>query len=132
MGKVQIQTEIDIQKLLSQLETSQLEEFLREIRALITRRKSKDTQTLQLKLLQKLNEECVLTESHKEKFRQLTAKRETTELTANEQKELSKRIKEEESLRLKRINILGELAQLKGISLPELTKELGIYPSESV
>ena len=132
MGKVQIQTEIDIQKLLSQLETSQLEEFLSEIRALIIRRKSKDTQTLQLKLLQKLNEECVLTESHKEKFRQLTDKKETTELTANEQKELSKLIQEEESLRLKRINILGELAQLKGISLPELTKELGIYPSESV
>ena len=37
-----------------------------------------------------------------------------------------KLIKEEEKLRIKRIEILGEIAQLKDIPLTKLNKELGI------
>lgn len=132
MDKVQIHTEIDVQKLLSQFKTSQLEAFLREISALIRRRKTTDKQALEATLLQRLNEECVLSPEHWAEFNQLIQKRESKHISDQELVRLELLIQEEERLRLKRIQILGELAELKEISLPQLTKELGIYPPKSV
>jgi hypothetical protein len=81
MAKVQILTEIEIQKLLSQLKTSQLESFLREISALLARRKTKDKKALEARLLQQLNEECVLSEEHWQEFTALKAKREAIKIS---------------------------------------------------
>lgn len=128
MAKVQIQTEIDIRKLLTQLKTSQLESFLHEISALITRRKAKDKKVQEARLLQQLNEECVLSEQHWQEFTALKAKREATKISDSELTRLGQLIQEEEQFRLKRIQILGELSRLRGISLPQLTQELGIHP----
>jgi 6-phosphogluconate dehydrogenase len=130
MAKVQILTEIEIQKLLSQLKTSQLESFLREISALLARRKTKDKKALEARLLQQLNEECVLSEEHWQEFTALKAKREAIKISDAELTRLGQLIREEEKLRLKRIQILGELSQLRGTSLPQLTQELGIHPPE--
>ena len=35
-------------------------------------------------------------------------------------------VTEEERMRLHRINLLGELAQLRGVSLPQIAAQLGI------
>ena len=61
-----------------------------------------------------------------ERFYKLKSKREKAELPPKELKTFFKLIKEEEKLRIKRIEILGEIAQLKDISLAKLNKELGI------
>lgn len=131
MAKVQIQTEIEIHKLLTQLKTSQLEAFLREISALIRRRKAKDKKVLEARLLQRLNEECVLPTQDWQDFLHLKDKREAENINDVELTRLTELIKSEEKLRLKRINILGELAEIRGVSLPQLIKELGIFPQNS-
>jgi hypothetical protein len=131
MAKVQIQTEIEIRKLLTQLKTSQLESFLHEISALITRRKAKDKKAHEGRLLQQLNEECVLSEQHWQEFVVLKAKREATDISDPELTRLGQLIQEEEQLRLKRIQILGELSQLRDISLPNLPKSSVSIPVHS-
>jgi hypothetical protein len=126
MEKVQVQTEIDIKTFLSQLGNKELEEFLREISALMTRRKTGNKKAREVELLRQLNEDCVLPESHWLRFNELTQQRDAGKLTSKESKELFSLIKQEEQLRLQRIKILGELAQIKGNTLEALTVELGI------
>lgn len=128
MAKVQVQAEIDIRNLLAQLKTSQLESFLHEIAALIAQRKAENKQVQEVRLLKQLNEDCVLSEQHWQEFHALTAKREASTLSDAERTRLGRLIQEEEQVRLKRIQVLGELSQLRGISLPQLTQELGIHP----
>lgn len=59
-------------------------------------------------------------------------KRRLAELPADELKEYFELIAEEQEQQLSRILILGELAKLKGISIKEMTQQLGIKPLESV
>ena len=126
MSKVQIKTEIDLLAILPQLNTSDLEKYAKEIAKLLTQRKAKNKETKIAELLRKLNEECILPEGNLERFYELKSKREKEELSPKEEKLFFKLIKEEEKLRIKRIEILGEIAQLKNISLVKLNKELGI------
>lgn len=131
MQKVQLMTEIDLKTLLTQLKTDELEVFLREITATLTRRRTTDAKARETALLLQLNEECALPETHWAKFHSLTEKRLTSEWTPAEADELSDLIQEEEQLRLKRIRILGELSQIKGISLTQITEQLGIKAPEN-
>ena len=55
-------------------------------------------------------------------------KRKQKNLNDSELEEFLVLAEEEETFRLKRVRILGELAQLKNISLPQLTEKLGIKP----
>ena len=128
MAKVQVQTEIDLRQLLAQLKTSQLESFLHEISALITQRRAKDIKAREARLLQHLNEDCVLPEQHWQEFTALKTKRDATSISDSELSRLEQLIREEEQVRLRRIQVLGELSQLRGISLPQLTQDLGIHP----
>ena len=61
-----------------------------------------------------------------EQFYQLKTKRGKTELSPKELTHFFKLIKAEEKLRVKRIEILGALAELKEVPLAKLNKELGI------
>ncbi len=132
MQKIQIQTELDMNTILQQLKISELEAFAREISMHITQRKAKDKKTREAELLQKLNEECVLPHQHLQLFYFLIEKRRNKQLSKNEAKQLAQLIQEEEMMRLKRIKILGELAQLKNIPISQLTEQLGIKPPQSV
>lgn len=126
MQKVQVQAEVDLKSMLSQLGTQELEAFQREIKGLLTRRRAKDAKSKEKALLQRLNEECALPESHWVQFRQLSEKMESSDLAPAEQDAWYKLVKEEEIMRLHRIKLLGELAQLRGVSLLEITVQLGI------
>jgi len=126
MSKVQIKTEIDLLAVLPQLETSDLERYAKEITKLLTQRKAKSKKAKIAELLRTLNEECVLPEGDLDRFYELKSKREKAELLPKELKTFFKLIKEEEKLRIKRIEVLGEIAQLKDIPLAKLNKELGI------
>ena len=130
MSKVQIKTEIDLLSILTQLDTSELETYAKEIANLLTQRKAKSKKAKITALLQQLNEDCILPEKDIERFYQLRQKRAAQELSKKELTELFRLIDEEEGLRIKRIKILGEIATLKGISISKLTKELGIKPAK--
>ena len=124
--------EINIPYFLSQFKTNELEEFMREIAALIKSRKTKNKKAREVELLQTLNEDCVLPQAHLERFLFLKKKRENNELPKEELEELFKFIEEEETLRLKRIHILGEIADLRSVSILKVTKDLGIQPTQNV
>lgn len=130
MQNVQVQAEIDAKSFLSQFGTRELEEFLREIPGLLARRNVVDKKAKETALLRRLNEECALPEKHWLRFNALREKKEDTELTLRESKEFFRLIKEERQLQLKRILILGELAQLRGVTLDEIADELGIKSPE--
>lgn len=126
MSKVQIKTEIDLSAILSQLETSDLELCAKEIARILAQRKAKSKQTKITQLLRTLNEECVLPKRDLEQFYQLRTKRKKEELSPKELTLFFKLIKAEEKLRIKRVEILGTLAELKEIPLAKLNRELGI------
>ena len=92
---------------------------------------AKNKKIAEARLLKSLNENCVLAENDLLRFRMLSEKRQQQELPPEELEELFLLIEQEERLRLQRINILGELAQIKGISLLQLTNDLGLNYLES-
>ena len=49
-----------------------------------------------------------------------------------EKTEMEQLISEEQRLQIDRIHVLGRLAQLRKITIPELLDQLGIQPPESV
>lgn len=130
MQKIQVHTEIDIKAFVAQLGDKELKAFLQEISALLTRRNVPNRKAREAELLLQLNEECTLPREHWEQFHALTAKQEEGVLSSSEQAALLELSKAEERLRLQRIQILGELAQLRGITLLEVAEELGIADVE--
>lgn len=126
MQKVQVQAEVDLKSMLSQLGTQELEAFLREVKGLLIRRQTKDVKAKEKALLQRLNEECALPEAHWQQYYFLSEKIQALVATPAEQETFLRLVKEEESVRLLRIKLLGELAQLRGVSLPEMAAVLGI------
>lgn len=126
MQKIQVHTEIDIKSFVAQLGDKELKAFLQEISALLARRNVPNRKAREAALLLQLNEECALPREHWEHFHALTAKKEEGALSSSEQAALLELSKAEERLRLQRIQILGELAQLRGITLLEAAEELGI------
>ncbi len=112
--------------MLSQLGTQDLEGFLREIKGLLTRRRAKDVKAREKALLQRLNEECAFPAAHWLQFRELSEKMQAGDLVTAERETWFQLVKEEKKMRLHRIKLLGELAQLRGVSLPEIATQLGI------
>ena len=126
-----IDDKFDVTAFLAQFNTDELEAFKVEVEADIKRRKTGDKKVREVVLLQALND-CVLPEGNLKRTLHLNEKRKQNQLTENELAEFMKLVQAEEALRLKRIRILGELAQLKNIPLPQLTKQLGIKPLSDV
>lgn len=122
---------MDVNHFLAALKTDELEMVVREASALLTRRKTPDKKARETHLMSRLNTECVLSEAHWAKFRDLTKKQNTGQLTEKERGELFQLIEEEEKMRVVRVKIMGELAQLKGIPLPVLAQQLGINQMEN-
>ncbi|MEM8527382.1 MAG: hypothetical protein AAGG68_22265 [Bacteroidota bacterium] len=126
MIRIQFQTELDIQQFVSQLDIAALETFSKEIDAAIAREKQKNKEQREKELIQQLNIDCVLSPEYWNRFQILVKKREEEPLSEEEQKELQLLIQEEERLRLKRVEILGELSKLRNVSLLELMKQMDI------
>ena len=131
MQQIKVKADIDVSHLLSNLRTDELEMVIREASAMLTQRKTLDKKSQETLLLNRLNEECMLPDAHWARFHELTAKRENGQLTEENQVELLQLIETEEQIRVIRIKILGELALLRGVSLPQLIEQLGIQPVEN-
>lgn len=126
MSKVQILPK-DIKNALPQYQLSDLEMLLQDIRLVIQERKSKSKKVQEVRLLQQLNE-CVLPEGHFDKLHFLQKKQKSKKgLTKAENKEFDQLIAEEQKWQLKRLKILGKLAELKNISITEVATQLGLH-----
>lgn len=125
MPKIQIQTEIDFQGLLDQMPTTDIEAFVQEASSVLVRRKSGE-KNREHTLLRRLNEECALSDEHWRQYKELLQKREEQPFSAAEQEQFDALVREEEQMRLKRIKILGELAQIKGLTLEQMAVQLGL------
>jgi hypothetical protein len=78
-------------------------------------------------LLERINEG--LPEPTWERYYDLKAKRDAETLTAEEHRELIALVNEIETWNARRLELVGELARLRGVSLSNLVEQLGLYPS---
>lgn len=133
MSKITVQSEIDLQTLLTrlfQMKIYELESIAQELNALIVRKKHKTSKSQDAELLLSINE-CVLNVEKLRKYKVLLQKLENETITEKENKISLNLVKEEEGLRNQRIGYMVQLAQLRQISLGELMIELGITPPNS-
>ncbi|MGB0930463.1 MAG: hypothetical protein ACPGVB_06795 [Chitinophagales bacterium] len=130
MLKIPIHTEIDVQLLLKGVETMEindLENFARDLNAMIARKKIKNKDYQIAKLL-RLHNETILDTTKRNRFFVLLDKLQAEAISDIEHKEYLALAEEEENLRLKRVKYLIKLSQLRNITLPVLMAELGLTP----
>lgn len=127
MAKAQI-ADSNIQSLIggfSEMPLNDLESFIRELNALVVRKRSVDKEKRDKFLLLKINQ-SILPEQIMERYIFLQEKMEIESLTDAEYKELITLVGKEEKIRNKRFQYLLELSQLRGISMTELMHNLGL------
>lgn len=127
MAKAQI-ADSNIQSLIggfSEMPLNDLESFIRELNALVVRKRSVDKEKRDKFLLLKINQ-SILPEQIMERYIFLQEKMEIESLTDAEYKELITLVGKEEKIRNKRFQYLLELSQLRGISITELMHNLGL------
>ena len=128
MTKIQIHTEIDTQGLLasiSQIPVNELENFVQELNAVITRRKTNNKEYRERALLSQINK-AILPNNKAERYVSLHLKLEAETLTESEYQEFMDLVAQEEILRNERVKYLIELAQLRAVTLPQLMNSLGL------
>jgi hypothetical protein len=128
MAKVQIQVNNSIQHLLgdfTDMPLHDLESVIRELNALVVRKRANDKEKKDKSLLQKINQ-TVLPEQMMERYIFLQEKMELEEMPNAEYQELLNLVTQEEKIRNKRFQFLLELAQLRNISLTDLMNSLGL------
>jgi hypothetical protein len=134
MTKIQIQTEIDAQTFLSsvsQIPVNELEYFVRELNALITRRKETNQEYRDRALLSKINQ-AVLPKGQTERYVSLHLKLEAETISESEYQEFMDLVAQEELLRNERVKYMIELSQLRGVSLPQVMNSLGLnFPTNA-
>jgi hypothetical protein len=117
---------MDAQSLLynaSQMPVTELESFIYQLNALVTRKKTPDNNLRDTALLEKINR-TVLEKSKRERCQTLIYKLEMETISDTDQAELEGLVEEEEKIRVKRLKYLIELSQLRNVTLPQLMKTL--------
>lgn len=130
MSKVQVQTEIDTQALLAgaaKLKVKELEEFIRDLHGLVTRKKTEDKTHNEKVLLSQINQ-TVLEKKKRERYFELAQKLSEETINPIERQEFLTLTSEEENLRNTRVKLMIELAQLRNIPLTQLMEEIGLTP----
>ncbi len=128
--KIQIQSEIDTQILLNgvaQMPLNELEYFVQELNALITRKKTNNKTYRERSLLTKINQ-TVLPKNKIERYISLHHKLESETLTESEHSEFMDLVAQDEEQRNQRVKYMIELAQLRNITLSQLMQTLGLNP----
>ena len=130
MPTISIQSEIPLETLLhgvAQLDTNHLEQFTRQVLALRAQRHAPHLPQREVELLQQINEG--LPSPVQSRLQELVRQRQEGELTAEAQQELIDLTTEVEERDAQRLALLGELAQLRGVSLREVMAQLGLRPT---
>jgi hypothetical protein len=121
---------IDSQSLLRDAErmpVNELERFLKDINALLRRKKTQDKDLRERQLLHKINN-TVLDTAQTERYHALVEKLELSTMTDAEHTELELLGNKEEKLRNQRVKYMIELSQLRTVSLSQVMESLGLKP----
>jgi hypothetical protein len=109
----------------AQMPVPELERFVQELNALLTRRRTTEQPYRERFLLGKINT-TVLGSEKTSRYKYLIYKHEYETISDKEHAELLLLTEEEEDIRVQRLTFLVELAQLKNITLPQLMENLGL------
>lgn len=128
----QATAEISAEKLLeavNQLSLPELEKFVAEVIALKAHRRTPGLTQTERELLQKINQPVI--PEVRARYHALMDKRRALTISDNEYKELLELTNHVENMDAKRVEALGELAQIRHITLDALMESLGIQPRYS-
>lgn len=114
----------DLLRAVSQLKPKEFEKFLAQTLVIRAKRNASNLSRRESELLLKINKG--LPARIQKRFDELNTKRENATLTKEEHQELLRLINRIENQDAKRIEMLGELAQIRQQPIRELMKELGI------
>ena len=121
---------IDTQSLLqnvAQMPVPELEKLVKDINALLRRKKTQDKTFRERQLLHKIN--CtVLNAIQTARYQVLVEKLELSTITETEQIEFEALAHEEEKRRNQRVKYMLELAQIRAVTLPQVMASLGLIP----
>lgn len=119
----------DLLAAIEQLGTAELDRFLSQVLALRARRRAPSLPADQAELLIQINRG--LPQDLRERLDQLDARREAEALTPEEHAELIRLVTRVEELEAQRIEHLSCLAAIRGVSLPDLMRDLGLEPPDN-
>lgn len=134
MSKITLQAQDNVKSRLaeiSKMQVSELEFFVQELNALITRKKAKTPKYRIRKLYQLINE-TILDADTQVIFDVLAEKLQSETMTEAENRVFLKIAEQEENIRNQRIAYMVELAQLRQIPFAQLMSELGLKPLPNV
>jgi hypothetical protein len=129
MPILQLQTEVSKNDLLrgaEQLNAADLEDFIRQILQIKSKRKAAKTQKKEAELLFLINHN--FNETEQARFDELIEKRKTYTITDEELEELKALSTYSEEIAVERVKALTELATLRNTTVRELMKELDVKP----
>lgn len=121
---------IDSQSLLrdvDRMHITEIEHFLKDINALLRRKKTQDKALRERQLLHKINR-TILDASKSNRYHILIEKLELGTMTDAEHTEFDLLANQEEKLRNQRVKYMIELAQLRAVSLSQVMESLGLIP----
>lgn len=121
---------IDIQSLLLYVDTMSapdLEQFIKEMNALLRRKKVQNIAARERQLLHKIRK-TVLDDTKKNHYQTLVKKSALGKLTDAQQAEFEVLAHQEERLRNLRVKYMLEIAELRGVSLGQVMESLGLVP----
>ncbi|MEA5448843.1 hypothetical protein VB780_09710 [Leptolyngbya sp. CCNP1308] len=131
MATVRVTSEVNLNldQLLSgvaQLDTDELRNFVERVSLMLAQRKAASLPELEANLLQAINQE--LPEEIQHRYSELQAKLQDEAIAPEEHQELLQLIDVVEQADAARLQALVELAQLRGVNLPDLMTQLGLQP----
>ncbi len=130
MANLEVSTE-NLLNAVVQLPAKEFERFIEKARKLRQNpTKSRWTKS-EIEMIRSLNN-CVLSSEKQNRFNKLVKKRRAEKITESELEELITLTDESESLNVKRIEILAQLATAKNKTLPEIMDELEIRPPQVI
>lgn len=121
---------MDSQSLLRNIDRmpiTEIEHFLKDINALLRRKKTQDKALRERQLLHKINL-SVLDDTKVNLYHVLVEKLELSTMTDAEHIEFDILANQEEKLRNQRVKYMIELAQLRAVSLSQVMESLGLIP----
>jgi hypothetical protein len=125
MENMHVPTQMDFIHSITNKPVTELELYLREINALIRRKKMQDKDVRDGVLLEKINK-TVLDKKKIDRYKELSYKIEAETIADAEHQEFMELATLEENLRNRRVKYLIELAQLRAVTLPQLMITLGL------
>ena len=111
-----------------QMSRPELERFVARLFALKARQDLPSLRKRESELLLEINQG--VPEALQQRYNALIRKRRKHKLTSTEHRELLGLTKQIEQIDVERLKMLSELARLRGATLPELMRDLGINPPE--